>query len=290
MTGASLSRLSLPSPVTSGILYLVHSNLLISLSATSVAISTMLLAELDPRPVPLFIVFAVTLFVYSFNRLTDLVEDEENVPRRANFIKRYGPALFGVGVVLYLGAIVLAVVRDISGAPAMILPLVVAVLYSVVGLKRILLVKNLLVGLSWGLIPLGVGVYYSQLWSLDVLFLFGFITTVLTIAAAVFDVKDIEGDSEEGIRTLPVVVGPARTRHLAAAASALTGGVVALFVLVGPLAAEYLLLLPFVAYIVGYSLLATPERTPLFYGFVIDGEHIFLATVLVAAHALPGPL
>lgn len=290
MTGASVSRLSVPSPVASGILYLVHSNLLISLSATSVAVSTMLLAELVPRPVPLFIVFAVTLFVYSFNRLTDLAEDEENVPRRANFIKRYGPGLLTVGGVLYLGAIALAVVRDVPGAPAMVLPLVVAVLYSVVGLKRILLVKNLLVGLSWGLIPLGVGVYYRQLWSLDVLFFFGFVTTVLSIAAVVFDIKDIEGDSEEGIQTLPVVVGPARTRHLSAAASALVGGVVVLLVLVGPLAPEYLLLLPFVAYMVGYSLVATPERTPLFYGFVIDSEHILLAILLVATHALVGPL
>lgn len=278
---------SLPSPVATAILFLVHSNLLISLSASSVAVSTMLLADLRPRLFPLFIVFAVTFFVYSFNRIADLAEDEANVPGRAAFVRRYGTALLGVGLLLYLGATVAAIVENVPGAPAMVFPLVVAVLYSVVGLKQILLVKNLLVGLSWGLIPLGVGVYYRQLWTLDVLFMFGFVTTVLTIAAIVFDIKDIEGDRAAGIQTLPVLVGPARTRQAAAAASALVALLVTALVLAAVLSVQYLLLLPFLGYMIGYSLVATPDRTPIFYGFVVDSEHIFLAVLLVAAESPP---
>jgi 4-hydroxybenzoate polyprenyltransferase len=288
MSSARLSAPSVPSPVATAILSLVHSNLLISLSATSVAVSTMVLADLDPRPIPLFIVFAVTLFVYSFNRITDLAEDERNVPRRAAFVRRYGPALLAVGGVLYLGAIAVAVVRNVPGAPAMVLPLFVAVLYSVVGLKRVLFVKNLLVGLSWGLIPLGVGVYYRELWTVDVLFTFAFVTTVLTIAAVVFDIKDIEGDREEGIETLPVVAGPRRTRRATALASALVGYAVVAFVAAGAVDSQYLLLLPFVGYMIGYCLVATPDRTPLFYGFVVDVEHILLAVLLAASASLPG--
>jgi 4-hydroxybenzoate polyprenyltransferase len=155
------------------------------------------------------------------------------------------------------------------------------VLYSVVGLKRILLVKNLLVGLSWGLIPLGVGVYYGVLRSFDILFMFGFITAALTIAAVVFDIKDIAGDRAEGIRSVPVVAGPARTRQLAVVASAFLGALVVVLLLTGVLHRQYVLLLPFICYMIGYSLVATRDRTPLFYGFVIDSEHIFLAVLLV---------
>jgi 4-hydroxybenzoate polyprenyltransferase len=272
--------------LTDAILFLVHSNLLISLSATSVALSTMLLADLAVDPAALFIVFAVTLFVYSFNRLTDIAEDERNVPDRASFVRQYGVWLLAIGALLYLAATAVALVRGIPGAPAMIVPLGVAVLYSVVGLKRILLVKNLLVGLSWGLIPLGVGVYYGVLRSVDILFMFGFITAALTIAAVVFDIKDIAGDRAEGIRSVPVVAGPARTRQFAVAASAVLGAIVVLLLFVDVLHRQYVLLLPFVCYMIGYSLVARRDRTPLFYGFVIDSEHIFLALSLVCWEVL----
>jgi len=266
--------------LTGLILFLVHSNLLISLSATSVALSTMVLADLAVEPAALFIVFAVTLFVYSFNRLTDIAEDEQNVPDRAAFVRQYGVWLLAIGAVLYLLATAVAIVRGIPGAPAMIVPLGVAVLYSVVGLKRILLVKNLLVGLSWGLIPLGVGVYYSVPRSFDVLFMFCFITAALTIAAVVFDIKDIEGDRAEGIKSVPVVAGPARTRQFAVVASAVLGAIVTVLLFTGVLHSQYVLLVPFVCYMIGYSLAARRDRTPLFYGFVIDSEHIFLAVLL----------
>ncbi len=241
----------------------------------------MLFADLTVEALPLFIVFAVTLFVYSFNRLTDLAEDEQNVPDRAAFIKRYGRGLFALGTILYLLATAVAIARGVPGAPAMVVPLVVAVLYSVVGIKRILLVKNLLVGISWGLIVLGVGVYYNQLFAVDILFFFVFITAVLTIAAVVFDIKDIEGDRAEGIRTVPAVVGPKRTRQFSAVAILAVGAVVFLLLVANVLHSQYLILFPFLGYILGYTLVARRDRTPIFYGFVIDVEHTLLAAILV---------
>ncbi|MEF8813396.1 MAG: UbiA family prenyltransferase [Halovenus sp.] len=267
---------------TAAALVLVQTNLFISLAATSVAVSTVVLAGLPLEPLPLFIVFAVTLFVYSFNRLADRAEDERNVPGRAAFVDRYGKPLFAIGIGLYIAATVAAVLRGVPGAPAMILPLTVAVLYSIVGLKRILLVKNLLVGVAWGLIPLGVGVYYSRLMTIDILFMTVFVTVMLTIAAVVFDIKDIEGDRAEGIRTVPIVVGPERTRRLAAGATAVVGVLVAALVLTDVLPTRYGLVLPFVVYVLCYCPFATEERGPLFYGFVVDGEHLFLVLLLLA--------
>jgi 4-hydroxybenzoate polyprenyltransferase len=263
------------------VLALVHSNVLISLSAASVVVTTVGLADLSFEILPVAIVFAVTMFVYSFNRLADRAEDEANVPTRTQFIDRYGRLLLGLGVALYLGVTVLALLRGVSGAPAMILPLLVAVLYSTVGLKRLFLVKNLLVGLSWGLIPLGVGVYYDALLTTDILFLFGFITVLLTTAAAVFDIKDIEGDSQEGIRTVPIIFGPAVTRRLAAGTTVLVGVVVSGAIYTGVLPTRYVVLFGFLAYVFSYCLFATEDRTTLFYGFVIDSEHILLACLVV---------
>ena len=269
-----------------GVLALVHSNLLIACSATGVAVSTAVLAGFGLEPLPLFVVFAVTLFAYSFNRLADRAEDEYNLPGRTEFVDRYGRVLFGLGTVLYLTAVGAVVVAGVPGAPALVLPPVVVVLYSVLGLKRVLLVKNLLVGLSWGLIALGMGVYHGDPTAPDVLGFTGFIVAMLTIAAAVFDIKDIEGDRAEGIATLPVVFGPRTTRLLAAGASLAVGGAVTALVLAGVVGTRYLALSGFTLYVAGYSLAATTDRTPLFYGFVVDVEHLLLALVLLALEGL----
>lgn len=262
--------------------FLVHSNLFVSVSATSVAVTTVLLTDLPVEPLPLFIVFAATLFVYSFNRITDLAEDEENVPSRARFTRRYGRELFVVGVVLYLVAVAVAVVSGVRGAPFLALPIVVGVVYSVYA-KRFLLVKNLVVGAAWGAIPLGVGIYYGSL-SPEVLFLAVFFGVEITVAAALFDIKDIEGDRREGIRTVPNVHGPRTTRIGAlVAVAALVPVVVAAGWLFGP---RFFVLLGFLGYVAGYVPFAGPDRGPLFYGFVIDGEHVLLAALVVAAEAL----
>lgn len=269
-----------------GIRLLVHSNVFISIAATSAAISTIVLAGLSLEVLPLFIVFAVTLFVYSFNRLADRAEDRRNLPDRADFISQYGTLLFGVGTLLYVLATTVAVLHSVPGSPALVIPLVVAVLYSVVGIKQVLLVKNALVGIAWGLIPLGVGVYYGVLWTLDILFMAAFLTVMITIAAMIFDIKDIEGDRAEGIRSVPLVAGPRLTRIFAAIATSCIAIAVAGLVIVGVLDTSYVLLLAYTAYVFGYSLVATEDRTVLFYGFVIDGEHVFLAVLVLACELI----
>lgn len=273
----------------SAVLFLVHSNVFIALSATSVAVTTSLLAGFPLAVEPLFIVFAATLFVYNLNRITDVSEDATNVPGRVEFVRTYGRFWIAVGVLLYLLATGLAVTRNLPRAEFMAVPPLVGLLYSFGG-KRVLLLKNLLVGASWGLIPLGVGTYFGRLWTVDVLFLAVHVCVVITLAAIVFDVKDIEGDRAAGIRTIPVVSGPRRTRVLTQAGNALAGvGIIAL-VAAGVLDPEYLAVLALHLYVGTYVPFATPERTPLFYGFVVDGEHVFLAALVALMELLPGLL
>jgi 4-hydroxybenzoate polyprenyltransferase len=267
---------------------LVHSNVFISAAAASVAVTTMLLADLGLRPGPPFIVFAVTMFVYSANSLLDLAADERNVPTRTAFTRRYGRCCLAVGIALYLAAVALALALEVPGVWALAIPVVVTVLYSWVGLQRVLLVKNLLVGVSWGLIPVGVGVYTGSPWHPVIWFLFGWVTCVLTVAAAVFDIKDIDGDRAAGIRTVPIRYGPKTTRRLAQAANVALALAVVGAVVAGVVAPVFCSLLALHCYVGAYIPFATPEREPLFYGFVVDGEHLVLLLVVATVRAL-GP-
>lgn len=274
------------SSVKHGLRLLVHSNLFISLATMSVVVTTVLLADLPLEVLPFFIVFAATLFVYTVNRFTDLEEDEENVPDRAAFTKRYGWFWLTLGVGCYVAAIVVAVVLGLPGAVYMLLPLVVAVLYSMGGIKRLFLVKNVFVGLAWGAIPLGVGYYYEQLWTLEILVIAGYVTAMITVAAVIFDVKDIPGDREEGIATVPNTLGTAATRRYSQAANVGIAAAVVALVVGTALPLEFLALLAMNGYVAGYIPFATPDRGPLYYGFVVDGEHVFLAAVVLAVEWL----
>lgn len=259
------------------LLVLVHSNLWISLGAASLAVSTMVLAGLPVDPLPAVLVFGATMVVYGVNRLTDLAVDEQNVPGRAAFTRTYGVWLFGVGVALYLATVALAVAWGIPYAELLVLPPAVGVLYSLKGVQRQLLVKNALVGVGWGVVPLGVGVYFDAITHPYVLAMAGITFVLLTIAAMVFDVKDIDGDRAAGVRTVPTEFGPAWTRRIAILVTTLVGVAVAGAIGRNLLPGRFLAVVAIAAYVACYSAFATPERTPIFYGFVVDGEHLLLA-------------
>ncbi|SEH14355.1 4-hydroxybenzoate polyprenyltransferase [Natronorubrum sediminis] len=261
---------------------LVHSNLFISLATMSVVVTTVVLADLPLEALPLFIVFGATLFVYTVNRFTDLEEDEANVPERASFTKRYGRFLLALAVGCYVVGIAVAVMQGLPGAVYLLLPLVVALLYSVGGVKEIFLVKNCFVGLAWGVIPLGVGYFYQQHWTLEILVITGYVTAMITVAAVIFDVKDIPGDRAEGIATVPNRLGPSATRRYSQVANVAIGGAVVAVVAGTTLSLEFLALLAMNGYVAAYIPYAMPERGPLYYGFVVDGEHVFLAVIVLA--------
>ena len=269
-------------PLTAVALVLVHSNVFISLAATCWVLTTVVLVDLPFDPLPFVIVFVVTLFVYSLNRFTDIDEDEFNVPGRVEFTKAYGRLLVAIGAVGYVLVAVVAVSRGVPHVELLLAPIAVIVAYSVVGLKRYLLVKNLIVGVAWGAIPLWVGIYYGVETDVEILVLTGFVVAMVTVAAVIFDLKDIVGDRHEGIRTVPRVVGPAWTRRGAVGASVVVGIALVAFVAMGVVGSQFLLLLFYSTYVIAYSVVADTDAGPLFYGFVVDGEHVSLAVVVLS--------
>ncbi len=268
------------------VLYLVHSNVFISLSTTSIALSSILLTGLSIDYIPLFIVFAATLFVYNLNRFTDRVEDARNNPERAEFFSAYGRYWLLIGVIGYVVAMAIGIWLSLPMVEYLFLPLFVGLIYSVFRAKELLLIKNLLVGISWGIIPLGVGAYYGILWHVEIVFLAGYIASMILIAAVIFDIKDITGDKNAGIRTIPILIGPARTRRLSLISTFIVAGIVILLVAFQVIPVKYLVVLAVNGYVAAYIPFAKESLGPLFYGFVVDGEHIFLGILVIILHGI----
>lgn len=263
------------------VLYLVHSNVFISFATTSIALSTILLTGLPIEYIPLFIVFAATLFVYNLNRFTDRVEDARNNPERAEFFSAYGRYWLLIGVVVYVASIGIGIWLSLPMVEFLLLPLVVGFVYSVFRAKELLLIKNLLVGVSWGIIPLGVGAYYGALCRVEIVFFAGYIASMIFIAAVIFDIKDITGDKKAGVRTIPILIGPARTRQLALVSTFLVAGIVLLLVAFSVIPLHNLVVLAVNGYVASYIPFAKESHGPLFYGFIVDGEHIFLGILVL---------
>ena len=259
--------------------FLVHSNFLIALAATGVAVTTMAVLSYPLDPLPLAFVFVAAMFGYTVNRFTDRAVDAYNLPERAAFIDQFGRRGLAISGVGFIGAITATALYVPHMLPVALLPLAVAVIYSTSFVDRYFFCKNGLVGLVWAAIPIGMGSYFGTgiTWELGVfaalIFLF------LTAAAILFDIKDIAGDQVVGCRTLPVCVGAANARRLAA-------GLLILSVPLILLAAahfhqHFYLLLGYPGYLLATIPFASQERGTLFYGLIIDGEHIVVAGIAI---------
>lgn len=219
------SRLEETRPVgiaATGYAICVHCSLLLAVVGASKVVVVSLLLSV-PMNLAAAVAFLVTLAVYNHNKLTDLDEDSVNAPEQA--------ALFGsrtrLFALLSVGAYVAALgLSGMNGSMALgltLFPGVLGVLYSTRWLpvseadrlKDVLVVGTSAVALAWAiplaLLPLAFeGAGFGA--AAYVILGFFFLRTV--IAVELFNVRDVAGDRQEGVYTLPVVLGTRRTQYV----------------------------------------------------------------------------
>lgn len=272
--------------LTNSLRILVFSNLITAVGSAGIAFTTLILADLPLLGGPVFIAFTMPLFVYTVNRFTDREEDEQTVPHRVAFIRTYGTALLAVSSILYLGGLWLAQARNFETVIFTTFPVVIGLVYSVSRLKYILFVKDVIVGLSWGMIPLLVAAYAAHPWTHEILLLALFFSSMITVSTIVFDVKDIEGDRAAGIRTLPNVYGLRWTQLFCHALNGSVALGLGSLVLSGVIPSEFVVLMVVNLHVFGYLFLADPDRGPLYYGGIVEGEYLILTIIVGGLHLL----
>ncbi|MBC7912902.1 MAG: UbiA family prenyltransferase [Pyrinomonadaceae bacterium] len=259
---------------------LVHSNVFIALLAFSISYIANILIGKEPDLILMLIAFSVMFFIYTINRFSDLKEDEINAPNRVNFIYKYGKYLLSVSSLAFISSILYAVVYRPAMAIYIFLPVLIGIIYSFFGLKRIFLMKNVFVGMAWGILALINGAYYEafspQLISFSII-----VGVMMIINSTVFDLKDIEGDSFHNITTLPVKLGIGKTKIVCSMLNLslvmFTAGLFYLHIFSGIISVIFLLYV----YIFLYIYFAKPVNNPLFYGIFVDGELTFIALILM---------
>lgn len=109
-------------------------------------------------------------------------------------------------------------------------------------LKGGLGIKNIVVGLTWGIFIAGLaGSGCGNL--VPIVMVFIFFGVKLFINSAIYDFKDIKGDTLAGIKTLPVSLGIRKTRNLLASMHLISHLVIGIALIHGILAFEPLIIL-----------------------------------------------
>jgi 4-hydroxybenzoate polyprenyltransferase len=251
---------------------LVTSNLATAINPVCASLITLYLTDHTPLFILLLTVFSGTLLIYTINRYTDRKEDIVNNPRRFRFLDRYGKATLIIAAGLYLISLIFLLQLKLASFLIALLPIFIAILYSVLRLKRVFLLKNISVALG-----LVCAVFI-------VLVTFGDFTIFSLLLAAVFFltflvntiIKDIEGDVRYNISTLPGKYGLRKTKIICYFLLLVSALLIPGLVLFTP---RSYLLFPYALYIGVYITFADdPDNLPSwYYGIFVDGENLFLA-------------
>jgi 4-hydroxybenzoate polyprenyltransferase len=241
---------------------LVYGGHLGALGASSFAASCSILMGRTPTLALLFMAYLFTYGAYMINRGSEVSEDRISNPLRTGYLVKRSRYLTPISIACFVVGYSIAAFSGYIFFFALLVPLALALIYSVetkklqrfIGARRLkdkLLVKNIVISLSWSLIPIFVGLYFKS-FPLVLLAFAPFIFLRIMPNTIFFDLRDVKSDAQYGVRTYPVVFGSSMTYRLMDALDILSASY--LIVLAGlslfPLYSIILIVLP--AYSVVY--------------------------------------
>jgi 4-hydroxybenzoate polyprenyltransferase len=253
---------------TAGRLYkeLVYGGHLLAFGTASIAASAALVLGWTPTWDLLLMAYLFSYGAYMVNRLSDFDQDRVSHQDRTSYLEGRRRLLPAIVVVSFGVGYALALLRNLALFAGLLVPLVLAVSYSVgsermgraLGMSRLkegLFVKNLTVSIGWSLIPILVGLYYlPQVLQLPVAVfaLCPFVFLRLMVNTIFFDVRDVEADAAYGVGTIPVSLGVDASYKLMDVVDFSSGLYVALLVLLRVLPGFAGLLVVFTPYSFAY--------------------------------------
>ncbi len=162
------------------------------------------------------VVFLVTGAGNAINDYFDVGIDRINKPERPIPSGKVGlkTALYFSLALFAIGTLIAASINLICGAIALINSLLL--IYYASTLKRTALLGNIAVGYLTGSTFLFGGAVFFEKGGINGIFVLFLLASLATIAREIVkDIEDIEGDSKDGARTLPIIIGAKRAAYLA---------------------------------------------------------------------------
>jgi len=239
--------------------------------------------ELEPNLVISFAVFLISFCVYSLDKVADVNNDRTNMPERCGFLAGRRNMVIAYSFAAYIGALAIVWMIEPMAVPVVFIPFLANAFYGtklisgVPRLKDIPVMKNLIVAIAWSLTTIliaGYQVLFSAPFMVGMVVYFMLIKTF--IDTVLYDVRDVKGDREAGVKTMPVLLGEKKTiAALLLLNSTLIPWIMLAHESVRPLAA--ILTVYGYAYIVYFR----TRRNPLVLDFIVEGEWMLATAMLL---------
>jgi 4-hydroxybenzoate polyprenyltransferase len=274
---------------------LVYGGHLLALGTSSMAATVAFVMGRTPSWDLLLMAYLFSFGAYSINRASDFEQDRVSHPDRTAYLEGRRGSLLGVSAACFLVGYGLALLRNIVFFAGLLVPLVLAVAYSVsskrmakaIGISRLkegVVVKNAAISLGWSLVPVLVGLYYLDL-AAAALLLAPFIFLRLMVNTIFFDQRDVEADAAAGVRTLPAVLGLAGSSRVMDLLDVLSGAYIIGLAIAGLVPGFAAGLALFTLYSIAYRLYARTGRSrDAVRDLAADGEYILWGVVTYFGH------
>lgn len=206
--------------INNGILKLIkdefiYGSHLLSLGAAAIAFTSAFLLDIPITWDFLTIAYLIFYSIYSYNRYKEFKNDFSTNSARTSHIKNY--FIYYPFIIFFSSALAVLILLRFGNIGSFIFGfflLISGFLYTDYFKKiteKIVGFKNFYVAFVWALLVIILSLYYNVFSGLKLYLIFFFVFFRWILNTAFFDLKDIDSDKKENLKTIPVFWGKEKT-------------------------------------------------------------------------------
>ena len=276
---------------------LINSNIFISLSAVALTVATQIQLGLNPQWHPyLFLIFFATLFEYNLHRLITVLTNSDALNSdKHNWVKgklNWFYLLVFLSVLGFAISVIEAKLKVLlTLAPIAGLTLFYSTPLSksakgIFRLRQIPFLKIFLISIVWATVTILLPVIHSEKAYNDFHILTMMIERFLFVFAITipFDIRDMNADSQTGLKTIPLLIGEKKSTYTSMIALALF---FAVSVIHYSFTNQWFIIVAFAVSFLTTIVFLANERIrnlPLYYYGVLDGTMLLQGVLVLGFH------
>lgn len=241
-----------------------------------------ILLGFGPNPLVCSIVFLISFSVYTLDKIADMEKDITNMPQRHKFLHKRKRLILFCAIASYFLAVSLTLLYSPIALPVVFIPFIANAFYatkihrSLPRLKDIPVAKNLIVALAWALVTtLLPAMFLDSVSNATIMAVVYFMLIKTLVDNVLYDIRDIKGDCENGVKTMAVLLGKHKTVALLLGVNSTLLPITAFLTIAAKPLAVALVIYGYL-----YIIYFRERRNPLALDFFVEGEWMLMAALL----------
>lgn len=189
----------------------VYGGHLLSFGASGILWSSAIIFGQAPSMPLLLSGYAISQIVYGYNHFEEAEKDASTNPERVNHIKKIRKHIFPFLVFYFLLFVIsLLYLKNLEAILVSLFILIGGIFFTGIFksfTKQIIGFKTFYTSFFWAFLTILAYSYYHIQNNLLIFLLFSFVFLRWLLNTAFFDIKDVDSDKKEGLKTFPIILG-----------------------------------------------------------------------------------